>query len=180
LEAVGEKIPDLRRAGGNRKYRLLDGLKCAFAVFFFMHPSLLDFQRAMQGRRKRNNVETLFGVTGIPRGNQIRKPLDGVYPKVMGEAFGNNLLAAEEAGALDGYRVLEGGVLLALDGVRYHSSKEISCKHCLHMTDKNGETNYYYHSAAAGAILKPGSGAALPDGGTNTERGRREETGLRA
>jgi hypothetical protein len=145
-----------------------------------MRPSLPDFQRAMRGRWKRNNVETLFGVTGIPSGNQIRKLLDGVYPKVMGEAFGNNLPVAEEAGVLDGYRVLDGGVLLALDGVWYHSSKEIFCKHCPRMTDKNGETSYYYHSAVAGAIVKPGSGAALPDGGTNTERGRGEETGPRA
>ena len=63
LEAVGDTILDQRQSGGNLKYRLLDGIKSAFAVFFFLHPSILDFQRAMKKRKKRNNVETLFGVT---------------------------------------------------------------------------------------------------------------------
>jgi hypothetical protein len=59
--------------------------------FFFPRPSLPDFQRAMRERRKRNNVETLFGVNGIPSDNKIRMLLDGTEPKVMGETFGNNL-----------------------------------------------------------------------------------------
>jgi hypothetical protein len=39
---------------------------CAFAVFFFLYPSMLHFQRAMKAKRRRNNPETLFGVSGIP------------------------------------------------------------------------------------------------------------------
>jgi hypothetical protein len=34
---------------------------CAFAVFFFLYPSLLHFQRAMKAKRRRSNMETLFG-----------------------------------------------------------------------------------------------------------------------
>jgi hypothetical protein len=117
LEAAGEQIPDVRRAGGNLRYRLLDGIKSAFAVFFFLHPSLLDFQRAMKERRKGNNLETLLGVTEAPSDNQIRTLLDGVEPSAMGEVFEKNLRIADEAGILTGYRVLDGGVLPALDGV---------------------------------------------------------------
>ena len=151
LEAAGEQIPDGRRAGGNRKYRLLDGIKSAFAVFFFLHPSLLDFQRAMQERRKRNNLETLFGVMEIPSDNQIRTLLDGIEPSALGEVFESALRIAEEAGILEQYRVLDGGVLLALDGLWYYASKEIHCGQCLHTTGKNGETTYC-HSAVAGAV----------------------------
>ncbi|MDR1637956.1 MAG: hypothetical protein LBR93_11540, partial [Treponema sp.] len=61
----------------------------AFAVFFFLHPSLLDFQRAMKERRKRNNLETLFGVTAIPSDNQIRTLPDGIEPLAMGQGPGN-------------------------------------------------------------------------------------------
>jgi hypothetical protein len=32
LEAAGEQIPDVRRAGGNLRYLLLDGIKSAFAA----------------------------------------------------------------------------------------------------------------------------------------------------
>jgi hypothetical protein len=161
LEMVGEQIPDRRRAGGNLKYRLLDGIKCAFAVFFFLHPSLLDFQRAMKERRKRDNLETLFRVGEIPSDNQIRTLLDGVEPSVMGSVFERNLRIAEEAGLLEGYRVLDGGVLLALDGLWYYSSREIHCEHCLHKTNGEGETTYC-HSAVAGALVRPGSAAVIP------------------
>ncbi|MHB9293248.1 hypothetical protein Holit_02369 [Hollandina sp. SP2] len=100
MEAVGEKVPDMRRARGNLKYRLLHGIKSACAVFFFLHPSLLDFQREMKEKRKRDNLETLFGVTAIPRDNQIRTLLDGIEPSVMGAVFEQNLRIAEEGGCL--------------------------------------------------------------------------------
>ena len=87
LKAVGDKIPDQRQRGRNLKYRLLDGIMSAFAVFFFQHPSLLDFQRAMKERKKRNNVETLCGVKEIPNDNQIRTLLDGINPQSLGEVF---------------------------------------------------------------------------------------------
>ena len=87
LEAVGDKIPDKRRTGCNMKYRLHDGIFSAFAVFFFQHPSLLAFQRAMKERKKRNNVETLFRVREIPSDNQIRTLLDDIEPQALTEAF---------------------------------------------------------------------------------------------
>ena len=160
LEAVGEKIPDKRRIGCNLKYRLLDGIKSAFGVFFFQHPSLLDFQRAMKERRKRSNMETLLGVANIPSDNQIRTLLDEIEPESLGAVFGQTLLAADEAGAIEPYRVLDGGVLLALDGVWYFSSREIHCEHCLYITREG--TTMYYHSAVTGAIVRPGSNAVLP------------------
>ena len=160
LQSAGEKIPDKRKSGRNLRYSLLCGIMSAFAVFFFQHPSLLHFQRAMKEKRKRNNVETLFGVTGIPSDNQIRTLVDGIPPSALAEVFGKNLRIADEAGAIKPYRVLDGGVLLPLDGLWYFSSQEIHCKHCLHRT-VDGETTYY-HSALVGAIVRPGSNAVLP------------------
>jgi hypothetical protein len=51
------------------------------------------------------------------------------------------------------YRVLDGGVLLAIDGLWYHASQEVRCGHCQHVT-KDGETTYY-HRAVAGARVIP-------------------------
>ena len=111
LEAAGEKIPDQRRSGCNLTYRLLDAIKSAFAVFFFQHPSLLDFQKAMKKRKKRNNMETLFGVFKIPSDNQIRTLLDGIAPESLGEVFERTLRTADEAGYADTEREDgEGGV----------------------------------------------------------------------
>ncbi|MDR3122220.1 MAG: transposase [Treponema sp.] len=142
-------LGSLEAAGGNRRYRLLDGIKSAFAVFFFLHPLLLDFQRAMKERRKRDNLETLFGVMEIPSDNQIRTLLDGIEPSALGEAFERNLRRADEAGALESYRVLEGGVLLALDGLWRYSLKEVHCEHCRHAMDRKGETTYYWYRCPA-------------------------------
>jgi hypothetical protein len=61
---------------------------------------------------------------------------------------------AEEAGALKEYRVLDGGVLLAIDGLWRYASQKVRCGHCRHIT-KDGETTYY-HSAAAGAAAGSG------------------------
>jgi hypothetical protein len=133
---------------------------CAFAVFFCVYPSLLHFQRAMKAKRRRNNMETLFGVSEIPCDNRIRELTDGIEPGALSGVFMDNLRTAEEAGALKEYRVLDGGVLPAMDGLWYHASQKAGCGHCRYVT-KDGETTYY-HSAVAGALVKPGSTRVIP------------------
>jgi hypothetical protein len=113
----GDGIPDVRHGGNALRYRITDTLTCAFAVFFFLYPSLLHFQRAMKAKRRRNNMETLFGVSEIPCDNRIRELMDGIEPGALSGVFTDNLRTAEEAGALKEYRVLDGGVLLAIDGL---------------------------------------------------------------
>jgi len=161
LNAVGAELPDWRCESRNRGYELLDGIKSAFAVFFFQHPSLLDFQRKMEGRRRRNNVETLLGVEKIPSDNQIRALVDGIDPAAMSGAFDSALRIADDAGALEPYRVLDGGVLLALDGLWHFSSEKVGCGRCLTKKSQDGRT-VNYHAAVAGAIVRPGSNAVLP------------------
>jgi hypothetical protein len=74
--------------------------------------------------------------------------------------FNAALRTGSQAGLLEGYQVLDGGVLTALNGVWYHSSENIRCGRCLHIT-KDGVTAYY-HAALAGAIVKPGDTPVLP------------------
>jgi hypothetical protein len=125
VERAGTEAPEFRKSGHNRKYRLPDAIKNAFAVFFFMHQSMLNFQRAMKARRKRSKMETLFGVTDIPGDTQIRILADAIAPAVFAGVFRENLKTADAARVLDTYRVLAGGVLRALDGLGQYSSKKI-------------------------------------------------------
>jgi hypothetical protein len=74
--------------------------------------------------------------------------------------FTDNLRTAEEAGVPEEYRVLDGGVLPAMDGLWYHASQKAGCGHCRHIT-KDGETTYY-HSAVAGVLVRPGSTRVIP------------------
>src|SRR5262249_40885087 len=53
-------IPDVR-CPDRVNYSLHDTLMSGFAMMFFQHASLLEFQRKMQQRRGRCNLETLFG-----------------------------------------------------------------------------------------------------------------------
>jgi hypothetical protein len=49
---------------------------------------------------------------------------------------------------------------VALDGLWYHGSGKVRCEHCQHIT-KEGKTTYY-HSAVAGAVVRPGSTRVIP------------------
>ena len=60
------------------RYVLADTLRSGFAMMFFQHPSLLQFQRAMAKKRQRCNLQTIFGVHEIPSDTQMRDMLDGV------------------------------------------------------------------------------------------------------
>ncbi|GMO40793.1 MAG: hypothetical protein Ta2B_20590 [Termitinemataceae bacterium] len=155
----GAKAPDSRH-GNDQKYEISDALKAAFGVFFFQFPSVLQFMRAMQEEQKRNNISSLLKLERLPSDTQIKTLLDGIDPKYLSPIFNNTLKIADEVGIINDYRVFGNHVLLALDGVWYHSSEKIHCKHCLHQT-KDGITTYY-HSALAGAIVKPHSPYVLP------------------
>jgi hypothetical protein len=160
LETIGEGLIDTRREGFNLSYRLADVLKCALSVFFLQHPSMLDFQRAMKEKKKRSNLETIMGVKDIPSNVQITTLLDGITPDSASSVFNANLHTVDIWGGLKDFRVLDGGVLLALDGVWYFSSEQIHCEHCLYKTKEDVTT--YYHSTLAGTIVRPGNTAVLP------------------
>jgi hypothetical protein len=53
LRGTAAGLPDKRNASNGRKYGTADFILSAFAVFYFQHPSLLDFQEALKNRRKR-------------------------------------------------------------------------------------------------------------------------------
>ena len=47
-----------------------------FAMFFFQHPALLQFQQSMEKQTGRSNLQRLFGVTRVPSDTQMRELLD--------------------------------------------------------------------------------------------------------
>ncbi|MDR1428779.1 MAG: hypothetical protein LBI85_00690 [Spirochaetaceae bacterium] len=160
LDAAVQKLPECREASNGLKYTLLDAFKSALAVFYFLHPSLLNFQQEMRRKTKRSNLETLFGVRRIPCTEQIKNIVDSIEPGALAGVFDQGLKCADEQGVLNDYRVLDGGVLIPLDGVWYHSSESVHCDHCLHKT-KDGKTTYY-HSMIGTAVVRPGSTVVLP------------------
>jgi hypothetical protein len=159
-ERADREVQPRRREKYDLKYDYADAIKSAYGVFFFQHPSMLNFQQELKRKFNRSNAETVLDVREIPSNNQITRLLDNLEPEWFADTFNNNLKRAEQYGALEEYRVLDGGVLIALDGVWYYSSENIHCEHCLHKST-DGETTYY-HSMVAGAVVKPGGSVVLP------------------
>ena len=71
------------RATEQCRYALADTLMSGFAMMFFQHPSLLQFQRAMAKRRQSCNLQTIFGVHEVPSDTQMRDILDGVEVEAL-------------------------------------------------------------------------------------------------
>ena len=164
LSQTVDKLPE-RPEYSASKYTNRDAVNSAFGALFFQFPSLLRYMRELQEREKRDNVQSLFDVHGIPSDNHIRNIVDGIEPCAISPVFNETLQVAQRSGVVNEYRVLDGGVLLALDGLWYFNSENISCPHCLtkKTKDKEGEERTVnYHAAIAGALVKPGSNKVLP------------------
>lgn len=149
-----EHLPDCR-TGKNISYSLKDAALGAFSVFFTQSPSFLAHQRAMETSKGRSNAGSLFQIEQIPCDNQIRTLLDPITPRYLYPLFDEILLALEQAGELEPFRVLDGQLLVSMDGTGYFCSKAIHCPNCQHRTTAKGETTYY-HTAITPVIVAPG------------------------
>ena len=70
-------IEDLRDPS-RVSYTIRDVLMSAFAMMFFQHPSLLQFQRAMHEIHGKCNLQTVFEVSTLASDTQMREILDSV------------------------------------------------------------------------------------------------------
>jgi hypothetical protein len=162
FDAIGAGIADKRRDGYDKQYDYADAIKGAYGVFFFQHPSMLDFQERLKKEKERSNVETILGVSRVPSNNQITRLLDGIPNGTFSSVFNHGLETAQHYKGLDQYLVLNGTYrLVTLDGVWFYQSENINCPHCLHMKMKDGDT-LYYHDMIAAALVKPGNQTVLP------------------
>ena len=149
-------------------YSLHDTLMAGFAMFFFQHPSLLQFQTAMKEKRGRCNLETLFGVHDLPSETQMRELLDEVEVAELGKLFGVLFERLRRAGWAESYQttITSGSsagayYVMALDGTDYFSSMKIACANCLRRKDTTGEL-HYYHAVVAATLVRSGSHQILP------------------
>ena len=135
-------LPDSRQ-GFNTTYHIQDAALSAFSVFFTQCPSFLAHQKKLQETNGKNNASSLFQVDSIPSDNQVRNLLDPIAPSHLRPLFElvyKNLLTS---GFIEPYRCFNNTILIALDGVCYHSSSEIFCDKCHKREHKNGRITYW-------------------------------------
>jgi hypothetical protein len=155
-----ETLPD-SRTGSNTQYEMRDAALSAFSVFFMQSPSFLAQQRGMQTSRGKSNLATLFGAYRIPSDNQIRNLLDTVTPDNFDRVFHYALGRLMESKYLEPFKVLDGQLLLALDGTQYFSSSSIHCDCCSTTVHKNGKIRYH-HEAITPVIVSPAKHQVIP------------------
>jgi hypothetical protein len=161
-------VVDDARAAEQCRYALADTLMSGFAMMFFQHPSLLQFQRAMEKKRQQCNLQTIFGVHELPSDTQMREILDGVEPealrlllpqlweKVRRVGWGGRLTTTLPSGQQQGTYYT-----LALDGSEYFRSPQVQCPHCLRQPDSKGRV-HYSHLIVGATLVRAGSHQVVP------------------
>ena len=149
-----DEIPDPRKPSNAKIHSFSDIVLSGFAVFFMQCKSFLEYQRQVQQQQGKDNAQTFFGIKTIPSDNQIRNVLDQVCAKFFFPIFLSVYLALQQGEYLESYRVLEENLLVAIDGVKYFSSKKVHCQCCSHTQHKDGSITYF-HQALLPVIVAP-------------------------
>lgn len=95
LSATFSQIREERAAERSDDSRQ-DTLMSGFALMFFQHPSLLQFQRAMKPKARRCNREMIFGVKAVPSDTPRREIVDGAPTAAAARSWCPNSLRACE------------------------------------------------------------------------------------
>ena len=139
-------------------------LMSAFAMLFFQHPSLLEYQRRMKQQTGQSNLEQVFRVVAIPSDTQMREILDGVPPEPLRRVLPHTFEQMRRVGWTVRFVTAVAGKKyypIVLDGSEYFHSTQIHCPHCLHQRQTNGET-HYSHVVVSATVTRAGSHAILP------------------
>jgi hypothetical protein len=149
-------------------------LMSAFAMLFFQHPSLLEYQRRMKQQTGSSNLERLFRVVAIPSDTQMREILDGVPTEPLRRILPQTFEQMRRVGWTARFVTEVAGqkyYSVVLDGSEYFHSTQIPCPHCLHQRQANGET-HYSHLVVGATVTRAGSHAILPldaEAGSNSD-----------
>src|SRR5262249_17545687 len=144
LATTFKQIPD-KRAPQRITWELPAVLMSAFALFFFQHPSLLEYQRRMKKQTGRSNLERVFQIEDLPSDTQMREILDGVPPeplrRVLPQTF-ERMRRVGWAGKFVSEVNKEKYYPVAVDGSEYFHSTKLACPSCLRQKSAKGETQY--------------------------------------
>jgi hypothetical protein len=136
----------------------------AFALFFFQHPSLLEYQRRMKKQTGRSNLERVLGIDEIPSDTQMREILDGAPTEPLRRVLPETFEQMRQVGWTVKFVTEVAGAkyyTVAVDGSEYFHSTKIQCPGCLRQQSAKGET-HYSHLAVAATLTRAGSHEILP------------------
>jgi len=154
LQEAIEKIKDPRSESNATKFKVSDVMLSAFSMLFMQSQSFLEYQRQLQSRSGKDNVQSIFGVEEIPCDQQIRNILDLISANNLNVVFERIYRFLQNGKHLQRYERLGKNLLVCLDGTEYHSSSKISCECCSTRNHRNGKVTYS-HTAILPVIATP-------------------------
>lgn len=164
LARTFENLPD-DRLQARVKFPLRDSMLSAFAMFFFQHPSMLQFQHKLKHRTGRSNLETIFCVKDVPSDTQLRDILDGAPTEPLRRLLAVIFNRYRRSGWAWEFRTSDALAKryypVAIDGTDYFSSTEINCSACLRRSSDDEKISYR-HSILSATLIKPRSHKILP------------------
>lgn len=155
LHQLIEQLDDPRQPSNGTKFTLKDFVLGAFSVFYMQCPSFLEHQQQVHSRHGRDNAQQLFGLENLPTTNQIKNVLDLIPVSLLFPLFHRVYTALLRQGHLEQYKVLQGELLVGLDGSQYFSSQQICCEQCSTKKHRDGSVTYS-HSAVLPVLVAPG------------------------
>jgi hypothetical protein len=156
------QVPDLRNPDASGHfYPLPDVLMSGLAMMFVQDPSMLEFQRRLDERRRGNNLRTIFGVKEVPEESQFRRILDPIDPFAVQSAFLTCLQKLQKTRLWSDYRVLDGRYAVLLDGFEFFRRNKQGCEHCLEFHHRDGRVDYA-HQVLAATLAHPSAKKPLP------------------
>lgn len=160
LSAHFDNISDSRQPGKNN-YSTHDVLMSGFACMYFQDPSLLHFQKRLEKKHQKNNLQTIFRVKHTPKNSQMREIIDNIPSSSLSPIFKDYFERLRRHKHLKDYAVLPNMLMCVADGTQYHSSKTVKCDCCLHKKHRNGDVTYS-HSVLQGAFMHPDQKQVIP------------------
>ena len=154
LQEAIEKIKDPRSKSNATKFKISDAMLSGFSMFFMQSQSFLEYQRQLQSRSGKDNVQSIFGVDKIPSNQQIQNILDLISANSLNVVFESIYQFLQNGKHLKRYERLGRNLLICLDGTEYHSSSKISCECCSTRNHRNGKVTYS-HTAILPVIAAP-------------------------
>lgn len=121
--SVFEHVQDTRAK--NKHDSLSELGRAAFGVFYMQSPFFLAWQREMESRKGKGNVQSLFSSGRIASDEQIKNVLDGCHPETLGVVY-RYVITSLAATAKLGQYEQQGRKLMALDGTHYPTRSAVS------------------------------------------------------
>src|SRR5438093_2171362 len=158
LKEKFQQVTDSRSAVNSTK-PLSDALMSGLALFALKDRSLLQFIERLKERS--SNLRSIFKIGSVMSDTAMRQIIDLVTPDELKAILYQPVRLLLKQGVLQSYELLNGHLLLHIDGTGYFSSKTVHCENCCEKHHRDGSVTYS-HNALCAIIVKPGEREVFP------------------